>query len=71
MPDRLDPIILPEYDLRGTVGKTSFAVDAEAIGRAGRRVAGYDGRLTSPELESALIKGLAAGGADALVSVAG
>ena len=52
-----------------------FAADAEAVGRAfaatlaeaggHRRVAvGYDGRLTSPELEAALVEGLAAGGID-------
>src|SRR5580658_9932803 len=74
MPHRFDPTILREYDIRGIVGTTLFAADAEAIGRAfaatlaatdGRRVAvGYDGRLTSPELEAALVAGLAAGGAD-------
>jgi phosphomannomutase len=78
MPHRFDPTILREYDIRGIVGQTLFAADAEAIGRAfaaalaegggskvKHRVAvGYDGRLTSPELESALVAGLAAGGAD-------
>jgi len=69
-----DPTILREYDIRGVVGKTLSAADAYAIGRAfafmlhennGRQVAvGYDGRLTSPELEAALAKGLAEGGAD-------
>jgi len=80
MPHRFDPTILREYDIRGIVGKTLFPADAEAIGRAfagilveacgrGRkhRVAvGYDGRLTSPELEAALVEGLAAGGVDVL-----
>jgi len=71
---RFNPAILREYDIRGIVGKTLFAADAEALGRAfaatlartgGRRVAiGYDGRLTSPELAAALVEGLAAGGAD-------
>jgi phosphomannomutase len=78
VPHRFDPTILREYDIRGIVGTTLFAADAEAIGRAyaailaeadgpkdGRRVAvGYDGRLTSPELEAALVDGLTAGGAD-------
>src|SRR6202790_4397573 len=74
MPHRFDPTILREYDIRGIVGTTLFAADATAIGRAfaatlaeteGRRVAvGYDGRLTSPELEAALVEGLAARGAD-------
>jgi phosphomannomutase len=78
MPHRFDPTILREYDIRGIVGTTLFTADAEAIGRAfaatlidasdppkRHRVAvGYDGRLTSPELEAALVEGLAAGGAD-------
>jgi phosphomannomutase len=74
MPHRFDPTILREYDIRGIVGQTLFAADAHALGRAfaatlaetgGRRVAvGYDGRLTSPELEAALVDGLAEGGAE-------
>jgi phosphomannomutase len=74
MGHRFDPVILREYDIRGVVGKTLFAADAEALGRAfaatlarsgGRRLAvGYDGRLTSPELEAALVEGLVAGGVD-------
>ncbi|HEV2187405.1 MAG TPA: phosphomannomutase/phosphoglucomutase [Stellaceae bacterium] len=74
MPHRFDPTILREYDIRGIVGTTLFPADAEAVGRAfattlaeggRRRVAvGYDGRLTSPELEAALVEGLAAGGVD-------
>ena len=69
-----DPTILREYDIRGVVGKTLSSADARAIGRAyaltlaeagGHRVAvGYDGRLTSPELEEALVDGLAIEGAD-------
>jgi phosphomannomutase len=71
---RFDPTILREYDIRGIVGKTLSAADAGAIGQVfadivggagGRRVAtGYDGRLTSPDLEAALVEGLVAGGAD-------
>jgi len=69
---RFDPTVLREYDIRGSVGSTLFPADAFAIGRtfgsivsrgAGRTVAvGYDGRLTSPELEAALVKGLIACG---------
>ena len=69
-----DPTILREYDIRGVVGKTLSSADARAIGRAyaltlaeagGHRVAvGYDGRLTSPKLEAALVDGLAIEGAD-------
>src|SRR5260370_11544162 len=74
MGHRFDPTILREYDIRGIVGQTLSAADAHAIGRAyavtlaqaeGSRVAvGYDGRLTSPDLEAALVEGLAAEGAD-------
>src|SRR5213079_3252528 len=74
MPHHFDPTILREYDIPGIVGQTLSAADARAIGRAyavtlgeagGRRAAvGYDGRLTSPELEAALVEGLAEGGAD-------
>jgi phosphomannomutase len=76
MPHCFDPTILREYDIRGIVGKTLSAADACAIGRAyaallieagGSRVAiGYDGRLTSPELEGALVEGLAGEGAAVL-----
>lgn len=71
-----DPTVLREYDIRGVVGRTLHAADAFAIGRAfgsivsragGSRVAaGYDGRLTSPELEAALVEGLRASGMEAL-----
>jgi phosphomannomutase len=74
MPHRFDPTILREYDIRGIVGTTLFPADAHAVGRVfaqvlaragSKRVAiGYDGRLTSPELEAALVDGLAAGGAE-------
>jgi phosphomannomutase len=69
-----DPTILREYDIRGRIGQTLGADDARAIGRAfavmlrekgGRAVAvGYDGRLSSPQLEAALIEGLAGSGID-------
>jgi phosphomannomutase len=74
MPHQFDPTILREYDIRGIVGETLSTADARAIGRAfaltlvrggGRRAAvGYDGRLTSPELEAALVDGLAAEGVE-------
>ncbi len=71
---RLHPTLLREYDIRGIVGETLFAEDYRAVGRAfgtilakdgGKRVAvGYDGRLTSPDMEAALVSGLAACGLD-------
>ena len=74
MGHRFDPTILREYDIRGIVGKTLSSADAQAIGRAyaltlvaagSLRIAvGYDGRLTSPELEAALVDGLVTEGAD-------
>lgn len=74
MTHRFDPSVLREYDIRGVFGKTLGPADAEAIGRGfatrlrrtgGTRVAvGYDGRLSSPMLETALVAGLTAGGVD-------
>jgi phosphomannomutase len=71
---RFDPTILREYDVRGVVDETLSDADARAIGstyaaivleHGGHRVAvGYDGRLTSPSLEAALVDGLLAGGLD-------
>ncbi len=70
----LDPSILREYDIRGIVGQTLTPGVAEMVGRCfGTMVAargasevgvGYDGRLSSPELERALVAGLAACGLD-------
>ncbi|MSP29227.1 MAG: phosphomannomutase/phosphoglucomutase [Acetobacteraceae bacterium] len=67
-----DPTVLREYDIRGIVGKTLHVEDAFAIGRCfasvvahagGKTVAtGYDGRLSSPAMEAALVDGLIAGG---------
>src|SRR3954452_18580058 len=64
--------VLREYDIRGIVGKTLTAADARAIGRSfgtvvvrggGDRVCvGYDGRLSSVELEAALVEGLVSTG---------
>ncbi len=67
------PTILREYDIRGIVDETLSTADARALGRAyasmiaragsGRRICvGYDGRLSSPDLEAALVEGLVAGG---------
>lgn len=66
--------VLREYDIRGIIGETLGADDARAIGRGfgtllrragGKRVAvGYDGRVSSPMLEHALIEGLTASGCD-------
>ncbi|HUQ12918.1 MAG TPA: phosphomannomutase/phosphoglucomutase [Novosphingobium sp.] len=68
------PTTLREYDIRGIIGETLGADDARAIGRGfasllveagGKRVAvGYDGRISSPMLEHALIEGLNASGCD-------
>ena len=65
---QFNPTILREYDVRGIVGQTLSTDDARALGAAfgtrvvrdgGRSIAvGYDGRLTSPELEGALVDGL-------------
>ncbi len=79
MPDfahSFDPTTLREYDIRGIVGKTLHPADAYAIGRAfgsivaargGRTVAvGYDGRLSSPDLEPELVQGLVDSGMEVL-----
>jgi phosphomannomutase len=74
MSHRFDPTVLREYDIRGIIGQTLGAEDARAIGRGfatllreagGKLVAvGYDGRVSSPMLEHALIEGLTASGCD-------
>lgn len=68
--------ILREYDIRGIIGETLSADDARAIGRAygsivvrqGGKVVciGYDGRISSPELERACVDGLLACGLEVL-----
>ncbi|MFM5906674.1 MAG: phosphomannomutase, partial [Novosphingobium sp.] len=68
--------VLREYDIRGIIGETLGAQDAYAIGRGfatlirragGTKVAvGYDGRISSPMLEEALVSGLNASGVDAV-----
>ncbi len=74
MTHHFDPEVLREYDIRGIVGSGIAPADAHAIGRGfatrvrragGTRVAvGYDGRLSSPDLEAALVAGLVASGVD-------
>lgn len=69
-----DPTSLREYDIRGVVGKTLGTADATAIGRGfgtivrragGTRVAvGRDGRVSSVDLEAALVQGLTQSGVD-------
>ena len=70
----LDQSILREYDIRGVVGETLSVENAHAIGRGfgtliaasggARAFTGYDGRLSSPEMEAALAHGLLAAGVD-------
>ena len=74
MPHHFHPPVLREYDIRGIIGQTLGADDARAIGRSfatllrragGQLVAvGYDGRVSSPMLEHALVEGLNASGCD-------
>ena len=69
---RFHPTVLREYDIRGIIGQTLSPEDAFAIGRCfgsivarggGKRAAvGYDGRLSSPDLEPQLVAGLRACG---------
>ncbi len=73
---QFDPTSLREYDIRGIVGETLGEDDAYAIGRGfgtlirrdgGHTVAtGYDGRVSSPSLEEALIRGLNDAGVNAI-----
>lgn len=73
---RFDPTSLREYDIRGIVGKTLTTDDAHAIGRTlgsiiarnggSTLVVGYDGRLSSPDLEAAMVKGARASGMDVI-----
>ena len=74
MSHKFDPTILREYDIRGIVGETLKVEDARAIGRSygsilaksgGKCAAiGYDGRLSSPMLEEAVVQGLTEAGID-------
>ncbi len=74
MSHQFHPTVLREYDIRGVIGETLGPDDARAIGRVfasllreagGSKVAvGYDGRVSSPVLEHALVEGLTASGCD-------
>jgi phosphomannomutase len=74
MSHTFDPTILREYDIRGIIGQTLDVEDARAIGRGfatllrragGQKVAvAYDGRVSSPILEDALVEGLTGSGVD-------
>ncbi len=73
---KFDPTSLREYDIRGIVGRTLSTADAFAIGRVfgsivarevgGPVAIGHDGRLSSPEMSSALSKGLRTSGVEVL-----
>lgn len=71
--------VLREYDIRGIIGETLGPDDARAIGRgfgtllmramaegdkAPKVAVGYDGRVSSPVLEHALVEGLTSTGCD-------
>ncbi len=70
--------VLREYDIRGIIGETLSEDDARAIGRGfatllkravgqnekPKVAVGYDGRVSSPMLEEALIEGLNLSGCD-------
>lgn len=68
MAHQFHPTSLREYDIRGIIGETLGEEDAYAIGRGfgtligraggGKVAVGYDGRVSSPILEAALVKGL-------------
>jgi phosphomannomutase len=74
MTHKFHSTVLREYDIRGIIGETLGPDDARAIGRGfgtllrragGKLVAvGYDGRVSSPMLEHALVEGLTASGCD-------
>ena len=74
MSHHLNATALREYDIRGIIGETLGEADAYAIGRGfgtcrvragGKKAAvGYDGRVSSPMLEAALVKGLNDSGVD-------
>jgi phosphomannomutase len=76
MSHNFHPTTLREYDIRGIIGETLGEADAYAIGRGfatllgragGKKiVVGYDGRLSSPMLEAALVRGITDAGLDAV-----
>jgi len=72
----LSPSIFKAYDIRGVVPSTLTEEVAQALGRAfavmARResedtvAVGRDGRLSAPSLQTALMRGLVAGGVDVI-----
>lgn len=73
----LDPSIFREYDIRGVVGKDfdtagitllgqAFATKVKRMTGGSKIVLAYDGRLSSPDLEAALIKGFQQAGAEVI-----
>lgn len=69
--------ILRAYDIRGIVGETLSTEDAYYIGKSlgsfiakrgnGNKICvGFDGRLSSPELEESLVKGLISTGSEVI-----
>lgn len=71
-----NPTILRENDIRGVVGETLFAQDAYFVGlvfgsmlieKGGKTASvGFDGRISSPALEQALVDGLSSAGVDVI-----
>ncbi len=66
--------ILRAYDIRGVIGKTLNATDAFYLGKtyasevqtrflSASIVVGFDGRISSPELENSLVEGMLSAGA--------
>lgn len=77
----MNPIIFREYDIRGVYGQSLFDDDAAKIGaayatylaqkRPGKKlqvILGFDGRLSTPALKQALLRGLISQGVE-VVSV--
>ena len=75
---KLDPDILRAYDIRGVVGQNLDTRIAFAVGRAFATIAfnrlgrapqfcsAYDGRISSPDLEEAMVAGMCQSGAEVL-----
>src|SRR6186997_2563704 len=70
---KFNPSIFREYDIRGTFGDNLSEADAYQIGLAyaatikkGIVGVGFDGRISSPALSNALIKGLTESGIDVI-----
>jgi phosphomannomutase len=78
MQHHFHPTVLREYDIRGIIGETLGTADAYAIGRAfasfkpewkDKRptiAVGRDGRVSSPQMEAELVRGLADAGANVI-----